>query len=68
MTVNSLSVLIHFQVRSNALQEITTTLHKNGVIASKFLEEPDVLLPESIQANREAYAQGEWRKQAFAAR
>lgn len=30
--------------------------------------EETVALPDSIKANREAYVQGEWRQQAYAAR
>ena len=48
-------------------QGITAILHKQGNVGLP-AEEPSVPLPESIQANREAYVQGEWRKQAYAAR
>lgn len=46
-----------------------STFQKQGDIAAKVVEEkPAAPLPESIHANREAYAQGEWRKHPYAAR
>ena len=46
-----------------------STFQKQGSIATPVEdEEPPVDLPESIQTNREAYAQGEWRKYPYAAR
>ena len=52
------------------LQELVSTFQKQGSIAAKVEDDeaPAVDLPESLQTNREAYAQGEWRKYPYAAR
>jgi hypothetical protein len=52
-------------------QDLVGAFQKQDIIAAKVVEEeelPVASLPESIQANREAYAQGEWRKRPYAAR
>lgn len=43
-----------------AWQDVAATFKKEGVVKTYYVPTPD--LPESIQANSEAYFQGDWRK------
>ncbi len=49
------------------VQDISSSFQKQSTAPQESVEEP-VALPDSIKANREAYVQGEWRQQAYAAR
>ena len=49
-------------------QDVAATFQKEGVVVAKPVYTPPTNLPESIQANREAYAQGEWRQQPYVPR
>ena len=49
-------------------QDVAAIFQKEGVVVAKPVYTPPTNLPESIQANREAYAQGEWRQQPYVPR